>query len=113
MVLLEDFCCNRVPVWCSLWGAALWRTDVQQHVQQGQISRGQFSGRLYAWFIQQWRASKRRGFAPEVPVREAGVSRTVPGRGGVLSRSCCAPHPHPQRDEEVTLGNWLRRVSLH
>lgn len=103
---------RRVRSGVALEGKAEWRGDVQQHVQQGQVGRGQFGGRLYAWLSQQRRASDWRGFAAEVPVREAGVSGTVTGRGGMLGWSCGATHPNPQRDEEVTMGNWLRRVSL-
>lgn len=75
---------RRVRPVVDLCGKAEWRGDGQQHVQQGQVGRGQFSRRLYARLIQQRRASERRGFASEVPLREAGVSGTVTGRGGVL-----------------------------
>lgn len=70
---------RRVHFAVELGGRTEWLGDVQQHVQQGQVGRGQSGGRLYAWLGQQRGASERRGFAAEVPVREAGVSGTVTG----------------------------------
>lgn len=78
LVLLDHFRCARVDTGVDLW-------ELQHHAQQGQVGRGQSGGRLYAWLSQQRGASERRGFTTQVPVREAGVSRTVTGRGGVLS----------------------------
>lgn len=82
-----------------------------QHAHPGQVRRG----RLHGWTHGRGQL-RRRGQhwvrpAAEIPVHETSVSWTVSGWDWVLRGPHSAAHPHPEGNQEITVGHWIRWVS--
>lgn len=82
-----------------------------QHAHPGQVRRG----RVHGWTHGRGRL-RRRGQhwvrpAAEIPVHETPVSWTVCGWDRVLRRPHRPAHPHPEGNQEITVGHWIRWVS--
>lgn len=82
-----------------------------QHAHPGQVRRGRVYGWYHGrgqlrWWGQHWlRASV------EIPIYETSVSWTVPGWDRVLCWSHSPAHPHPEGNQEITVGHRIRWVS--
>lgn len=82
-----------------------------QHADAGQIRRG----RVHGWHhdrgrLRRWGQRCSRD-AAEIPLYETPVPRTVPGWNRVLGGPHSAAHPHPEGNQEITVGHRIRRVS--
>lgn len=90
-------------------GAA--RRRQQQHAHPGQDGRGRVHGWDYDRGELRWGREFVFGFADEISLHETWVPGTVRGWNRVLRGPHSAAHPHPEGNQEITVGHRIRWVS--